>query len=102
MNYKAFFIDQLGRVTREKEYTSETQYGIASSVDDSGITYEEMREHIGGFIEGVTINESIYLICHEEGKIIGLPANPNLAVWVLGRSISDVIVGPVIVFRKDN
>ena len=62
----------------------------------------------GGYIEGITFPNGDYLIINEEGKLMGLPFNPEAsALWkatfdndnyVTGRN--DFVVGPAILIKK--
>lgn len=36
------------------------------------------QELVGGYIETVTLEEDLILVCNEEGLILGLPSNPWL------------------------
>lgn len=38
-------------------------------------TLEVFQEAVGGYIETVGLDASAVLVCNEEGKLIGLPAN---------------------------
>ena len=44
-----------------------------------------MQSVVGGYIETVGIDGDIILVCNEEGKMVGLPANRSLR--------GDIIVG---------
>ena len=46
-----------------------------------------MQQLVGGYIETVPLGEDIVIICNEEGKIKGLPANFYV------EAIDDIIVG---------
>ena len=41
-------------------------------------TLEAMQELVGGYIEAVKICTDLVLICHEEGRVLGLEPNPFL------------------------
>lgn len=47
-----------------------------------------LQEHVGGYIETVTIDEDIVILCNEEGRLIGLPYNCQ----VLGISFVGTII----------
>ena len=40
-------------------------------------TLESAQEFVGGYVEGITFPNGDYLIVNEEGKLIGLPLNPE-------------------------
>ena len=66
------------------------------------------QDFVGGYVEGITFPNGDYLIINEEGKLIGLPLNPEAtALWkatfdndnyVTGRN--DFVVGPAILIKK--
>ena len=70
---------------------------------------EAAQEFVGGDVEGITFPNGDYLIINEEGKLMGLPLNPEAtALWratfdndnfVTGRK--DFVVGPAILIKKD-
>lgn len=53
-----------------------------------------LQETVGGYIETVTLENGLLLICNEDGKLQGLP--PNIRIG------GDVIVGTVIACRSDD
>ena len=67
------------------------------------------QEFVGGYVEGITFPNGDYLIINEEGKLMGLPLNPEAtALWratfdndnyVTGRK--DFVVGNAILIKKD-
>ena len=66
------------------------------------------QDFVGGYVEGITFPNGDYLIINEEGKLIGLPLNPEAtALWratfdndnyVTGRK--DFVVGPAMLIKK--
>ena len=66
------------------------------------------QDFVGGYVEGITFPNGDYLIINEEGKLIGLPLNPEAtALWratfdndnyITGRD--DFVVGPAILIKK--
>lgn len=52
-------------------------------------TLEELQKAVGGYIETVYLEDSIVLVCNEEGKLIGLPGNRSFG--------NDIIAGTFIV-----
>ena len=71
-------------------------------------TLKEAQEFVGGYVEGITFPNGDYLIINEEGKLMGLPLNPEAtALWkatfdndnfITGRN--DFVVGPAILIKK--
>ena len=72
-------------------------------------TLKAAQDFVGGYVEGITFPNGDYLIINEEGKLMGLPLNPEAtALWratfdndnyVTGRK--DFVVGPAILIKKD-
>ena len=72
-------------------------------------TLKQAQEFVGGYVEGITFPNGDYLIINEEGKLKGLPLNPEAtALWkatfdndnfITGRN--DFVVGPAILIKKD-
>ena len=66
------------------------------------------QDFVGGYVEGIQFPNGDYLIINEEGKLIGLPLNPEAtALWkatfdndnfITGRN--DFVVGPAILIKK--
>lgn len=55
---------------------------------------EEMQALVGGLIQAVyPFDEPVALVCHDEGKLLGLPLNRMLRLPGTGE-IYDVIAGP--------
>ncbi len=52
---------------------------------------ETFQRLVGGYIQPVTIDEGVVLLCNEEGKLHGL--EPNFFLGAIG----DLIVGPVVI-----
>ena len=51
-------------------------------------TLESMQETVGGIIQAIyPFEEPVALVCHEEGKLIGVPMNRSLS------EIGDIIFG---------
>ena len=71
--------------------------------------YPEVKEFVGGMVEAVTFPNGDLLLLNEEGKLMGLPLNPEAtALWrkhftkethLFG--YDDFVVGPAIVIAKD-
>lgn len=58
---------------------------------DKGL--QAMQDLVGGYIENVTLEDGVGLICNEEGKLQGLPKNRRVA------ELNDVIRGPFFISR---
>ncbi len=66
------------------------------------------QDCVGGYVEGIPFPNGDYLIVNEEGKLKGLPLNPEAtALWkatfdndnfITGRN--DFVVGPAILIKK--
>jgi hypothetical protein len=64
-------------------------------VEDMDNNLEAMQKAVGGYIEGAAmLKPNVMLMCNEEGRCIGLPANR----YVLG---ADLIVGDFFITRHD-
>ena len=71
--------------------------------------YKEVSKFVGGMVECITFPNGDLLLINEEGKVMGLPFNPEAsALWkamfdndnfVTGRQ--DFVVGPAILIKKD-
>ena len=69
---------------------------------------KQAQEFVGGYVEGISFPNGDYLIVNEEGKLTGLPLNPEAtALWratfdndnyITGRN--DFVVGPAILIKK--
>ena len=67
------------------------------------------QEFVGGYVEGITFPNGDYLIINEEGKLKGLPLNPEATT--LWRSTftkdkyafgyDDFVVGPAILIKAN-
>ena len=87
--------------------TKATEFKIIEDPKDEP-TLKAAQDFVGGYIEGITFPNGDYLIINEEGKLIGLPLNPEAtALWratfdndnfVTGRN--DFVVGPAILIKK--
>lgn len=62
---------------------------------DQEMTYEFLKETVGGWIEFVFVTEGVHLYCNEEGKLLGLPVNIE-ATRLAGRLGVDLLCGTVI------
>ena len=65
------------------------------------------QDFVGGYVEGITFPNGDYLIVNEEGKLIGLPLNPEATLlwrttfdndnFITGRK--DWVAGPAILIK---
>lgn len=75
----------------------------------SGFKYEELRDYIGGIIQMVPMGKGRELICHDEGKLIGLLPNPRATkIWKEAYPIAlypnnndELVVGDVLVSGRN-
>lgn len=61
--------------------------------------YDAIKQAVGGWIEGVDLpTQNARLWVNEEGKLNGLPVNPNATLlWETNYGATDVIVGNVLI-----
>lgn len=57
---------------------------------------EAMQQQVGGYIEMVTLEDGIDLVCNEEGKLDGLPVNRRIP------EIRDTVRGDFFISRHDD
>ena len=100
----------LSYIIQDMKDTINTKAAEFKIVDDvkNEPTLKEAQEFVGGYVEGITFPNGDYLIINEEGKLIGLPLNPEAtALWratfdndnyITGRK--DFVVGPAILIKK--
>ena len=91
-----------------KANTDQDQFKI---IDDEKNTpsLKEAQDFVGGMVECITWPNGDLLIVNEEGKLMGLPLNPEATLlwkmtfdndnYVTGRK--DFVVGPAILIKKD-
>ena len=61
--------------------TTAPEFKIIEDTKDEP-TLESAQEFVGGYVEGITFPNGDYLIVNEEGKLMGLPLNPEgTALW---------------------
>jgi len=94
-------------MTKKEINTTAAEFKIIDDSKDEP-SLEQAQEFVGGYVEGITFPNGDYLIVNEEGKLIGLPLNPEAtALWratfdndnyVTGRK--DFVVGPAILIKK--
>ena len=104
------YIIQDMKDTNTKRNTLSTDANEFVIIDDvkNEPTLKAAQDFVGGYVEGITFPNGDYLIINEEGKLIGLPLNPEATtLWratfdndnfVTGRK--DFVVGPAILIKK--
>ena len=93
---------------KEKVNTDANEFKIVRDSKDEP-TLESAQEFVGGYVEGITFPNGDYLIINEEGKLKGLPLNPEATT--LWRSTftkdkyafgyDDFVVGPAILIKAN-
>ena len=64
-----------------KANTTEQEFKMITKTKDEP-TLKEAQDFVGGMVEGITFPNGDYLIVNEEGKLMGLPLNPEAtALW---------------------
>ena len=64
------------------------QFGHVTWVSDS---LENLQKTVGGYIETVTLDNGVVLICNEEGKIRNMPYNFTLRRMMLNGLLSGLL-----------
>ena len=95
-------------MTKKEINTKATEFKIIEDSKDEP-SLKQAQEFVGGYVEMVTFPNDDILIFNEEGKLKGLPLNPEAtALWratfdndnyITGRK--DFVVGPAILIKKD-
>ena len=80
---------------------------ITDSKDEPDL--ESAQKFVGGMVQGIQFPNGDYMLMNEEGKLMGLPLNPEATtLWratfdndnfITGRK--DFVVGPAILIKKD-
>ena len=91
----------------EQTNTKKEQFKFVDKVEDTP-TLKEAQDFVGGMVECITWPNGDLLIVNEEGKLMGLPLNPEATLlwrmtfdndnYVTGRK--DFVVGPAIYIKK--
>ncbi len=89
-----------------KVNTDANEFKIVSDSKDEP-TLESAQKFVGGRVEGITFPNGDYLIINEEGKLEGLPLNPEAtALWratftadKYAFGSDDFVVGPAILIK---
>jgi len=96
-------------IKRKKyNWTQASEFKIIEDSKDEP-KYKEVSKFVGGMVECITFPNGDLLLINEEGKLKGLPYNPDAsALWkatfdndnyITGRN--DFVVGPAILIKKD-
>ena len=93
-------------MTKEEINTKASEFKIITDQKDEP-NLKEAQKFVGGYVEGITFPNGDYLIINEEGKLMGLPLNPEAtALWratftkdkyLFGHD--DFVVGPAILIK---
>jgi len=80
---------------------------IEDSKDEPDL--ESAQEFVGGMVQGIEFPNGDYMIMNEEGKLMGLPLNPEATTlwrstftkdkYLFGHD--DFVAGPAILIKKD-
>ena len=62
---------------------------------------EELHQYVGGWIQVIGLKDGKVMVCHEEGKIMGLMPNEKATDVAFENGILDYIVGNVVVCESD-
>ena len=88
--------------------TTAVEFKIIDNVKDEP-DLESAQKFVGGMVQGIEFPNGDYMIMNEEGKLMGLPLNPEATT--LWRSTftkdkylfgyDDFVVGPAILIKKN-
>ena len=93
---------------KQKVNTDAVEFKIIDDVkDEPGL--KSAQEFVGGYVECISFPNGDVLIVNEEGKLMGLPLNPEAtALWrthftkeTHAFGYDDFVVGPAMVIQKD-
>ena len=87
--------------------TKETEFKIIEDSKDEP-DLKASQEFVGGLVQGIQFPNGDYMLMNEEGKLIGLPLNPEATLlwrvtfdndnFITGRK--DWVAGPAILIKK--
>ena len=87
--------------------TKETEFKIIEDSKDAP-DLKAAQEFVGGLVQGIQFPNGDYMLMNEEGKLIGLPLNPEATLlwrvtfdndnFITGRK--DWVAGPAILIKK--
>ena len=76
-----------------KANTTEQEFKMITKTKDEP-TLKEAQDFVGGYVEGITFPNGDYLIVNEEGKLMGLPLNPEAtALWCMTFTKQNYVIG---------
>jgi hypothetical protein len=60
--------------------------------------YESIRDAVGGILQYVPLGNGLFMWCHDEGKLLGLPVNGGASLlWRYFHGETDFIAGPAVI-----
>ena len=88
--------------------TKAVEFKIIDNVKDEP-DLESAQKFVGGMVQGIEFPNGDYMIMNEEGKLMGLPLNPEAttlwrATFTKDKYLwgyDDVVVGPAILIKKN-
>jgi hypothetical protein len=76
-----------------KANTTEQEFKIITKTEDEP-DLKTAQDFVGGYVEGITFPNGDYLIVNEEGKLMGLPLNPEAtALWRMTFTKQNYVIG---------
>lgn len=72
---KAMDPDQAAEPRTQDIRVLKVEPGMAPEIETISNTLEALQAAVGGYIEALELDCGVYLICNENGKFLGLPAN---------------------------
>ena len=76
-----------------KANTTEQEFKIIKDNKDEP-DLKTAQDFVGGYVEGITFPNGDYLIVNEEGKLMGLPLNPEAtALWRMTFTKQNYVIG---------
>ncbi len=76
-----------------KANTTAPEFKMITKTKDEP-TLKEAQDFVGGYVEGITFPNGDYLIVNEEGKLMGLPLNPEAtALWRMTFTKQNYVIG---------
>ena len=95
-------------IKRKKyNWTQASEFKIIENQKDEP-DLKQAQKFVGGMVQGIEFPNGDYMIMNEEGKLLGLPYNPDAsALWkatfdndnyITGRN--DFVVGPAMLIKK--
>ena len=76
-----------------KVNTTEPEFKVITKTEDEP-DLKTAQDFVGGMVEGITFPNGDYLIVNEEGKLMGLPLNPEAtALWRMTFTKQNYVIG---------